>query len=542
MCFILGILKLFIVCFKVQIFHHKKSSKVLIILGIYLCISNVSVYADTAIFSGLKKSLEEKTRTFQMENGLNVLMMKREDSPTIAVYTKFLVGSADETPEIAGTAHLLEHMLFKGTKNIGTTNYEKEKPYLEQIAVWGKRLDTLRLKELEMKEKGEEPSDEFKNQIETLKKRFYSLLELHRKFVISNEDNYIYSKNGGVGFNAYTSNDVTNYQILLPANRLEIWAKLESDRLKNPILREYYTERDVVLEERRMRVENRGLGILREKYLDAALPEGHPYRMPVIGYEKNLGFLDLEKTKTFFKNYYDPQRMVIAVVGSLDFDKTEKILRNYFGDLKKGSLQPLKKTTQAGFNGSKFVSVVHPSTPSKIIGFHKPAFPHPDDAVFSIIDTLLAEGESGRLYKKLILEKQVAQGVYCWNGDPGDRFSNLFSIYITNNQNADQKKVENLVQEELDKLKTELITSEELFRIKNQILGGYLRALDDNGKLADVLSLYQLLYGDWRELLRGYEELDTVTPEDVQRVAKKYFVPENRTIAELNPPAKGAGN
>lgn len=246
MCFIKPILKLFM------------------IFGIYVLLSSVSLYADAAIFSELKKSLEEKTRTFRMNNGLRVLMMKREDSPTIAVYTKFLVGSADETPEISGTAHLLEHMLFKGTKNIGTTNYEKEKLYLDQIAVWGKRLDSLRIKELEMKSRGEEPSAEFKDRIDVLSKRFSALLELHRKFVISNEDNYIYSRNGGVGFNAYTSNDVTNYQILLPANRLEIWAKLESDRLKNPIFREYYTERDVVLEERRMRVENRGMGILRE--------------------------------------------------------------------------------------------------------------------------------------------------------------------------------------------------------------------------------------------------------------------------------------
>lgn len=509
-----------------------------LIFGICLFLSFASLSADGSIFSGLKKTLEEKTRTFQMENGLRVLMMKREDSPTIAVYSKFLVGSADETPEIAGTAHLLEHMLFKGTKNIGTTNFEKEKPYLDQIAVWGKRLDELRIREAEMKSKGEEPSAEFKNQIETLRKRFSVLLELHRKFVVSNEDNYFYSRNGGVGFNAYTSNDVTNYQILLPANRLEIWAKLESDRLKNPILREYYTEREVVLEERRMRVENRGMGILREKYMDAAFPEDHPYRMPVIGYEKNLGFLDLEKTQTFFKNYYDPQRMVIAVVGSLDFEKTEAILRTYFGDLKKGKPVPLKKVSEAGFAGPKFVSVTHPSNPSKIIGFNKPTFPHPDDAVFGIIDTLLAEGESGRLFKRLVLEEQIAQGVSCWNGDPGDRLSNLFSIYITNNQNADQRKVENVVQEELDRLKTEPITNEELFRIKNQILGSYLRGLDDNGKLADVLSLFQLLYGDWKEILRGYEELDAVTPEDVQRVARKYFVLENRTIADLNPPVK----
>ncbi|WP_423790253.1 insulinase family protein, partial [Leptospira ellisii] len=164
----------------------------------FLSISAVSLSAEGSVFAGLKKSLEERTKTFRMENGLRVLMMKREDSPTIAVYSKFLVGSADETPEIAGTAHLLEHMLFKGTKNIGTIDYEREKPYLEQIAVWGKRLDEMRIREAESKANGEEPSAEFRSELETLRKRFQNLLELHRKFIVSNEDNFIYSQNGGV--------------------------------------------------------------------------------------------------------------------------------------------------------------------------------------------------------------------------------------------------------------------------------------------------------------------------------------------------------
>ncbi|EIE02727.1 M16 family metallopeptidase [Leptospira licerasiae] len=493
---------------------------------------NFEAFANEDIFSEIRTTLESRVKKVTLKNGIRLLMMKRTDSPTVAVYTKFLVGAADETPEIAGTAHLLEHMLFKGTKNIGVTDAKKEKVYLDQIRVWGKRLDSYRLQERELATKGEPVPEKLIKDKNILEIRFKNLLELHRKFVVSNEDSYIYDKNGGTGFNAYTTNDVTNYQILLPANRLEIWAKLESDRLKDPILREYYTERDVVLEERRMRVENQGMGILREKFLGAAFPK-HSYGMPVIGYESNLPFLDIDKTEEFFKKNYRPHKMAIGIVGDLDFDKTEKLVRKYFEDIPDGPSPKLSLEPESFDHETRRVSVKHSSGPMKVMGWLTPASPHPDKPVLELIDAILSQGETGRLYKRLVLRDKLAQRVACWTGEPGERYANLFAIYVTNVRGADPDKIESSILEEIDTLKKEAVTEEELAKIKNQIVADYIRGLNSNSKLADVLTYYELVAGDWTEIFDDYARLDRVTPEDIMRVAQKYFTPRNLTVGDL---------
>ncbi|PJZ69388.1 peptidase M16 [Leptospira perolatii] len=504
----------------------------ILLLILFLGNPFISLVAEEETFEKIRINLESRIRKIVLKNGIRLLMMKREGSPTVAIYTKFLVGSVDETPEIAGTAHLLEHMLFKGTKNIGTNDYQNERIYLDQIRVWGKRLDEYRLKEREYISKGESIPESFLKEKSKLEGRLKSLIEYHRKFIVSNEDSYIYDKNGGTGFNAYTTNDVTNYQILLPANRIEIWAKLESDRLKNPILREYYTERDVVLEERRMRVENRGIGILRESFLGAAY-SGHPYRMPVIGYEANLPYLDIDETEAFFRKNYRPSNMTVAIVGDLDFNSTESIVRKYFEDIPDGKTSPSIRV-QEGFNsGLKRTTVRHASGPMKAMGWLKPSFPHPDNAVFDVIDAVLSQGETSRLYKRLVLKEKMAQNVSCWNGDPGDRYTNLFSIYITNTRNANPDVIEKVVLEEIEALKNEPVTKEELARIKNQLIADYIRGLDSNSKLADVLTYYELIAKDWKALFEGYSQLNGVTPEDIKQVAKKYFVANNMTVTDL---------
>ncbi|MCB1176599.1 MAG: insulinase family protein, partial [Leptospiraceae bacterium] len=245
-------------------------------------------------------------------------MMKRTSSPTLALYTKFKVGSSDETPEIAGTAHLLEHMLFKGTKNVCTSDWESEKKYYSLLKSTGHELDNLKLEKRNLENSQKKIPEDLEKRIEILNRRLKQIEDIQKKYIIRSEDTYIYEQNGQVGFNAYTTHDVTNYQIKLPANRLEVWARMESDRLKNPVLREYYTERNVIMEERRMRVENRGFGLLREKFLSLAFDES-PYGRPVIGYESNIPFLDIYETENFFKTYYSPNNMVIAIVGDLDF-------------------------------------------------------------------------------------------------------------------------------------------------------------------------------------------------------------------------------
>ncbi|MGV3667082.1 MAG: M16 family metallopeptidase, partial [Leptospira bouyouniensis] len=226
----------------------------------FLCffLQFLPVFSEDAFFGTSESQFREKIKTIRLENGLTVVMMKRGTSPTVALYIKFLVGAVDETPEEAGTAHLLEHMLFKGTKSVGTIDYQKEEKYQKQIEVWGTELDDLKLKRRDLFTRGEVVPKALEEEIETLNRRLKNLIQLQDEFIVKNEDSYIYEQNGEVGFNAYTSQDVTNYQIQLPNNRIEIWAKIESDRLKNPILREYYTERDVVIEERRMRTDDVG--------------------------------------------------------------------------------------------------------------------------------------------------------------------------------------------------------------------------------------------------------------------------------------------
>lgn len=502
----------------------------ILLLSVALVDSDLSANED--IFLQIRSSLESRVKKVVLKNGIRLLMMKREGSPTLAVYTKFLVGAADETPDIAGTAHLLEHMLFKGTKNIGVNDYEKEKVYLEQIRVWGKRLDGYRLQERELIRKGEPVPEKLITDKSILETRFKNLLELHRKFVVSNEDSYIYDKNGGTGFNAYTTNDVTNYQILLPSNRLEIWAKLESDRLKNPILREYYTERDVVLEERRMRVENQGMGILREKFLGAAF-EKHSYGMPVIGFESNLPFLDIDKTEAFFRKNYRPGNMAIGIVGDLDFAQTETLVRKYFEDIPDSPASPIPQAKESFDHETRRVSVTHSSGPMKVMGWLTPASPHPDKPVLDLIDAILSQGETGRLYKRLVLRDKTAQKVSCWTGEPGERYSNLFAVYVTNVRGADPEKIESAILEEIESLKKEPVTEEELSKIKNQIVADYIRGLNSNSKLADVLTYYELVAGDWTDIFDDYSRLDQVTPQDIMRVAKQYFVSRNLTVGDL---------
>ena len=491
------------------------------------------VNAET-IFEDVATRLKKSIKKVQFDNGLKLIMMQNTTSPTLALYAKFKVGSVDETKEIAGTAHLLEHMLFKGTENVGTTNFPEEKKFHILLKATGSELDKLRLEKRNLEDSSKSAPPELLERITRLERRLKDVEAIQKKYIVKAEDTYIYEQHGQVGFNAYTSHDVTNYQIRLPANRLEIWAKMESDRLKNPILREYYTERDVIMEERRMRVENRGAGILREKYLALAFGE-HAYGQPVIGYESNIPFLDIYETENFFKKHYTPDNMVIAIVGDLDFDKTESMIRKYFSDLQPSKEKKLGTRVKEKFNtGEKRVSFKYPGGSIYIMGWRKPAYPHPDNSVFDVIDSILTQGTSSRLYKRLVLKDKLVSSVDAWGSDPGERYSNLFSVYSQLNSDADPAKVESIIWEEIEKLKTENVSKEELQRIKNKMTADFLREIDSNGTLADSLSYYELLTDNWEDLFLSYDKLNNITEADIKRVAAKYFIKENLTIGHLD--------
>ena len=497
------------------------------------CLILTSLNAQT-VFEDVASRLKKTIKKVQLPNGLKLIMMQNTTSPTLALYAKFKVGSVDETKEIAGTAHLLEHMLFKGTENVGTTNFAEEKKFHILLKATGSELDKLKLEKRNLEDSSKKVPEDLLNRITRLERRLKDVEAIQKKYIVKAEDTYIYEKHGQVGFNAYTSHDVTNYQIRLPANRLEVWAKMESDRLKNPILREYYTERDVIMEERRMRVENRGAGILREKYLALAFGE-HAYGQPVIGYESNIPFLDVYETEDFFKKHYTPDNMVIAIVGDLDFEKTETMIRKYFSDLQPSKEKKLGTRVKEKFNtGEKRVSFKYPGGSIYIMGWRKPAYPHPDNSVFDVIDSILTQGTSSRLYKRLVLKDKLVSSVDAWGSDPGERYSNLFSVYSQLNSDADPAKVESIIWEEIEKLKTENVSKEELQRIKNKMTADFLREIDSNGTLADSLSYYELLTDNWEDLFLSYDKLNNITEADIKRVAAKYFIKENLTIGHLD--------
>ena len=494
----------------------------------------VSIAGQESVFEEVANTLKSSIRKIKMENGLTLLLMKRTNSPTLALYTKFKVGSADETPEISGTAHLLEHMLFKGTTNVGTTNYEKEKKYYQLLKVTGNELDSLKLQIRNLEERNLPIPPDLSERKERLQRRLKTVEEKQRQYIVKSEDTYIYEQHGQVGFNAYTSHDVTNYQIKLPSNRLEIWAKMESDRLTSPVLREYYTERDVIMEERRMRIENRGMGLLREKFLSTAFSKS-PYHRPVIGYESNIPFLDIYETEEFFKTYYTPDNMVIGIVGDLDYEETEKMIRKYFG-----SLQPSKKMRkelriQEKFNsGERKIYFKYPGGSIYMMGFNKPSYPHPDSNVFDVIDYLLTRGVESRLYKSLVINEKLSTQVSAWTSDPGERFSNLFTIFAYLNSDADPSKLENIIWEELEKIKKGEFTQEELSRAKNKATSDFLREVDSNSSLAEGLTYYEILTNNWEDMFKSYDKFNSVTIEDIKKVSSKYFVRENMTIGHLD--------
>lgn len=467
-------------------------------------------------------SLKERVKEFTLENGMKVLMLERHFSPTVSFYMSFKVGAVDEHPMISGTAHLLEHMLFKGTETLGTKNYTEEKKILDEIDRIAVKIDTDRITGKKADEK----------ETRKLKTDLAKLQEKHKKYVIKDEIDSIYSRNGGVGFNASTGYDITRYKVSLPSNRVELWAKIEADRMQNPVLREFYSERDVVMEERRQRIDATPEGRLFENFMAHSFMV-HPYRRPIIGWDSVLQFLNKNDTEKFFRTFYAPNNTVIAIVGDIDTAKVLNLIKRYFEDIPPQPLPPpiwLKEPEQ---QGERRVVVRSDANPRMIIGYHKPTVPDYDDYVFDVIDGILSRGRTSRFYKRLIEEKKIAVSIQTVNGYPGARFPNLFSIFATPRHPHTNAELEEVIYREIDRLKKEPVTERELRRIKNQLQADFVRRLKSNAGLASMLSYYQTVTGDWRYIENQLEIIEQVTSEDIMKVTAKYLTQKNRTVALL---------
>ncbi|NPU83065.1 MAG: insulinase family protein [Syntrophaceae bacterium] len=468
------------------------------------------------------EDLEGRVLRKILPNGLTVLLLERPLSPTVSLYIRYRAGAADDPDGRTGTAHLLEHMLFKGTETIGPLDPAGDAELLERIFQVGGELDRERAR-------GDQADT---GKVKDLIARLEDLQSRHRKTFKSNEIDRLYSMNGAVGLNASTGQDVTTYHVSLPMNRIELWARIESDRMIRPVFREFYAERDVVQEERRQRTDTDPGGLLYERFMAAAFIS-HPYRRPILGWPSDLAFLDPTVLRSFLLHHHAPNNTVIAVVGRIRTDDVIRLIERYFGDIPRQAPLFGHLTEELTQRGERRVRVEFDARPQVMIGWHKPALPHFDDYVFDVIEALLSRGRTSRFYQKLVEETGVAESAAAASSLPGSRYPNLFVFFGTPRDPHTPEALEKAVQAEIAILQKEPVPEKELEKVKNRMRADYIRELASNEGLASKLSYYEAIAGDWRYITGHLKVIDRITPADVQRVARTYLVPENRTVGVL---------
>ena len=466
--------------------------------------------------------LGKRVHTFTLKNGLRLLMVERRLSPTVSIYIRYRAGAADEAAGKTGTAHLLEHMLFKGTKTIGTRDFRKEEKILGRIEAVGTVLDREKMR-------GKAADQAI---IAGMARELTKLQKSHQRLTVSNEIDRLYTENGAVNLNASTGHDLTTYKVSIPANRIELWARIESDRMVNPVFREFYTERDVVREERRQRSESDPGGKLFESYLSAAFI-AHPYRRPVLGWPSDMAFLDMAYMKQFFRDTHAPNNTVIAIVGDIRPSEVLRIVEKYFGWIPARKLSLVPVTEEPPQSGERRIEVLFDAEPQMILGYHKPAPPAYVDHVFDILESILAGGRTARLFKTIVEEKRLAESIQAANGLPGARFPNQFAILAKPRHPHTCSELEQALDLELERIRTGPVSPAELAKAQNQIRADFIRRLDSNHGLAGMLSYFEAILGDFHYLQDYVDTIDRVTPEDILNAARTYLTRENRTVATL---------
>jgi len=489
---------------------------------LFLLLAAVAAAQDVASF-------EKRITVKKLPNGLTIMICERPEAPVFSFFTMVDAGSAQDPQRQTGLAHMFEHMAFKGTDTIGTTNYAAEKPALEKVEVaYGAYIaerdmrvgrDEAKLKELE--------------------KTWKDAIAAADKYVVSNQFAKIVEQNGGAGLNAFTDLDETAYHYSLPTNRLQLWAYLESERFLHPVLREFYKERNVVIEERRMRTDSNPTGRLIEQFTAAAF-EAHPYHRPTLGWTSDLNTFSATDAKKFFDHYYVTANMVVAVAGDVKASEAMPILEKYFGRLPVSHKPDETTTTEPPQDSERKVVLQEKSQPLYLEGYHRPDYMTKDDAVYDAITDLMSDGRTSRLYRALVRDKKVAAFSAGFSGLPGNKYPHLFAFYAFPLPGHTTQEVADAIHVEIERLKKEDISDDELKMIKTRTKANLIRGLADNGGLASQLATYQTRYGDWRELFRSVDRIDQVTKADIRRVANATFYDTNRTVGVIET-AKGAG-
>ena len=478
-----------------------------IFLFLFVC-SDLFVFNFWVNAKEYPKGFIGHVQEFRLKNGMRFVVLEDHFAPVVSFVTVVGAGSINDPCGKTGLAHLLEHMAFKGTTRIGTKDWQKEK-------ILTKRLDELYKRLKDIKERSEKIK--ILKEIKDVKKKLSSV-------IISNEFAKIIEKNGGEDLNAQTGKDYTMYYCSMPSNKVEMWFYLESERLKDPVWREFYTEKQVVLEERRMRVDSNPVGKLFENLLLIAYLH-HPYRRPGIGWKKDIENIEKEDLTKFYHTFYNPENISVFIVGDIYFDEVKRFANKYFANIKPHSFhvssphyyEPIQK-------GRRFFVIKEKShTPTLVRAYKGVSCRDKDFVSLDLLSVILGGGRTSLLYKFLVEENNLASDVFCFNGFPSSKYSSLFIIYVKPAKGVCLKDLSKTLENKLKEIKTKGIRDKDLLKSKKILLAEFWKDLDSNLEIAKDMAIYQVLYGDWRGFFEYPKKVKEVTVEDIKEVINKYL-------------------
>ncbi len=490
------------------------------VLGFLLLLLASTAYSFD--FSEVENQIVEH----KLANGLTLIVYPRHDAPVISCFTNVNYGAADDPMGSMGISHMFEHMAFKGNKEIGTTDYNKEKKWMDEEdrifelildeRAKGDLADSTRLAELENERQAATDSAE--------------------QYVVSNEYSQLLEMEGAVGKNAGTGFDNTVYYMSLPSNKLELWMYLEATRFKEPILREFFQEKQVVAEERRYRVESMPTGrLFRSEYSGLAY-NSHPYGKCLTGEMNEIQNYSRKVMREQFQKEYVPRNLAVAIVGDVDPQNAIRLADKYFGQLEDRKPARPIDIREADPYGIRTTTMYENSQPLFILGYHIPADVNPDWHALNALADYLGSGRTSVLYKKLVKEDKTAVEVQAFTGYPGSKYPSMFSVLCVPSNESNNADNEKTVLAEIDKVRNELIPQSELEKIKAQYKAGLINLMGSNNGMAGQLASYQNKTGDWKNLFKELDKINALTTEDLRRVAKKYLDPSLRVTGSIEKP------
>jgi predicted Zn-dependent peptidase len=478
-----------------------------------------------AVRTGLE-NLERTVQEFTLGNGLKFMVVERHQAPVFSFQTVVDAGSANDAVGTTGLAHMMEHMAFKGTALVGTKSFADEQPLLDrEEAAWQALLAERR--------RGFHADS---SKLETLQQQFGEAQAKSREEVVSNEFQKILEQSGAQNWNAFTANDITAYFYSIPSNRLELWGLMEAGRMAHPVFREFYKERDVVYEERRMRYESSPVGRLIQEFIYASYV-AHPYGFGGIGHPSDLKTFSRTQGDEYFRKHYVAKNMTVAVVGDVTLGDVKRVAAKYFGDVSDAPPPPPIDTVEPEQHAERRVILEDAAQPLIVIGWHIPAATDPRFAAYKALADLLGGGNWSRLVKTLVKEKKIATQVSAFTGFPGEKYPNQLGLFIVPAAGQDPAAVELAAYEVLDDVASaHPLTAEELQGYQVRVRAQKIAAADGNASLAGELAQAQTLYGDWRQFFREQERVQALTLADLKGAMSTSIQRSNRTVAMIVPP------